>query len=195
MTLKEGYIYHIFNQGNNRRRIFFSDNNYFYFLEKAKRHMLPYGSIIAYCLMPNHFHFMLYVSRLNVQALGRGKKQINRTINRSIGTMLSSYCQALNKERNYSGSIFRASTKAISVNDPDAMRDGLNPRMKGIYDLVPKWQYPEVCFNYIHLNPVRSNLVKKPYEWEFSSARAYHFNNYDPLVDKQLAKEYIDYKN
>ena len=194
MRLKEGYIYHVFNQGNNKRRVFFCDNNYVYFLEKARKHILPYASIIAYCLMPNHFHFMIYIHRLNIDTVSRSKRLISRSLNSSIGTMLSSYSQGLNKQRNNSGSVFRPKTKAIAVNDYESRFDGLKSLMRGIYDHVPEWQYPEVCFNYIHLNPVRSNLVSRPHEWFFSSARAYHFHDPDPLVDKHLAKEFINWK-
>ena len=55
MKFEPHTIYHIFNQGNNRQPIFFQERNYYFFLEKMKTHLLPYGDIIAYCLMPNHF--------------------------------------------------------------------------------------------------------------------------------------------
>jgi putative transposase len=33
---------------------------------------------------------------------------------------------------------------------------------------IPEYQYPQVCFNYIHQNPVKAMLVKKPEDWEVS---------------------------
>lgn len=54
MHFEKEYIYHIFNQRNNRRKIFFEKKNYFYFLEKIKIYILPYADIFAWCLMPNH---------------------------------------------------------------------------------------------------------------------------------------------
>jgi len=62
MHFEIGHIYHINNQGNNRQRIFFKRENYLFFLEKIKNHVLPYADILAYCLMPNHFHLMVYVN-------------------------------------------------------------------------------------------------------------------------------------
>jgi len=62
MLFESGHIYHIYNQGNNRQRIFFKRENYLFFLEKIKNHVLPYADILAYCLMPNHFHLMGYVN-------------------------------------------------------------------------------------------------------------------------------------
>jgi putative transposase len=61
MKLEKGYLYHIYNQGNNRRRIFFTRSNYVFFKEKLRTHITPYADIIAWCLLPNHFHLMVYV--------------------------------------------------------------------------------------------------------------------------------------
>jgi len=61
MVLKEGNIYHVFNQGNNRENIFFSRENYLYFLSKINIYIKPHADILAWCLMPNHFHLMLYI--------------------------------------------------------------------------------------------------------------------------------------
>jgi len=61
MFFEEGNLYHIFNQGNNREKIFFSRDNYIFFLEKIKKYIIPHADIIAWCLMPNHFHLMVYV--------------------------------------------------------------------------------------------------------------------------------------
>jgi putative transposase len=52
-----GY-YHVYNRGNNRAPIFFQRENYLYFLQAMKRHLLPGADILAYCLMPTHYHLM-----------------------------------------------------------------------------------------------------------------------------------------
>ncbi len=61
MILEELKLYHIYNQGNNRQKIFFRQENYLFFLKKIKIHILPHADILAWCLMPNHFHLMVYV--------------------------------------------------------------------------------------------------------------------------------------
>ena len=67
MNFETGNLYHIYNQGNNRQKIFFSRENYLFFLNKIKNHILPHADIVAWCLMPNHFHLMVYVHDLEIE--------------------------------------------------------------------------------------------------------------------------------
>lgn len=55
------YCYHIINRANARMPIFFEEQDYILFekvLEEAKEKCDM--RILAYCLMPNHFHIVLY---------------------------------------------------------------------------------------------------------------------------------------
>ena len=65
MEFEVGHLYHIYNQGNNRRKVFFVRDNYLFFLNKMKHHLLPYADILAWCLMPNHFHIMAHVAAMS----------------------------------------------------------------------------------------------------------------------------------
>ena len=56
MKIHEPGIYHIYNRGNNKQRIFFQKENYLYFLRKCHQYIKPVSNIFAWCLMPNHFH-------------------------------------------------------------------------------------------------------------------------------------------
>jgi len=56
----EGGLYHVITRGNNRRRIFDSDDDYIKLLrlmesQKARRPFYLY----SYCLMPNHIHLLV----------------------------------------------------------------------------------------------------------------------------------------
>ncbi len=56
-----GYAYHVLNRGNGRMRIFRGDHDYAAFeriLEEAVERE-PDMRLIAYCLMPNHWHMVL----------------------------------------------------------------------------------------------------------------------------------------
>ncbi|RLD53651.1 MAG: hypothetical protein DRJ05_16095 [Bacteroidetes bacterium] len=201
MNFEEGYIYHIYNQGNNRRKIFLDGENYFFFLRKIKTHILPYADILAWCLMPNHFHFMVLVNEVELpiaksQGLTSSQALTVRTFNYSIGIMLRSYTRAFNIQNGFSGKLFREKTKAECVNCPD----GITPPFfvkNGITHINitnHEKQYPQICFDYIHQNPVKAGLVKHVTYWEFSSTQDYAGIRDGKLVNRVVAQEYVDPK-
>src|SRR4030043_83087 len=52
--------YHIVQRGNNRNPIFFSDEDYLFFLEVLREAKIKYPCLIySYCLMANHFHLLV----------------------------------------------------------------------------------------------------------------------------------------
>jgi putative transposase len=65
MQFEPNNIYHIYNRGNNSQRIFFTRDNYLFFLKKLQTYITPFADILAWCLMPNHFHLMVYVNRIS----------------------------------------------------------------------------------------------------------------------------------
>jgi len=57
-----GYVYHVLNRGNGRRKIFYKDRDYDAFeriLDEALEHV-PGMRLLAYVLMPNHWHLVLW---------------------------------------------------------------------------------------------------------------------------------------
>ncbi len=191
MNFETGHIYHIYNQGNNRGKIFFIRENYFFFLEKIKTHILPYAEVLAYCLMPNHFHLMIYVSDSFTlsEAITKGKV---KTLNDLIGVMLRSYTRAINKQENRSGSLFKLHTKAECLTKAvDVTPSFFDTSCGTIINIPnPEKEYPKVCFNYIHNNPVKAGLVDNPGDWEFSSYKAYYGSGEATLINIARAKEF-----
>jgi len=148
MEIKADNQYHIYNRGNNRETIFITEANYFYFKNKIQKHISPYADILAYCLMPNHFHIQLLTS------IDFDK---NKFIN-SYRIMLSSYTRAINRQCKRVGSLFQQNSKCIDLfktSDHD---------------------YPFICFNYIHKNPIKGKLIDKLEDWQFSSFNEYYQN-------------------
>lgn len=180
MHFESGGIYHIYNQGNNRQTIFYNRENYLFFLRKIKSHIQPYGNILAWCLMPNHFHLMMEVDSVAIDVTSPGVGETlshpdtmirTRTLNDSIGILLRSYTRALNIQEHRTGSLFREETKAICLNEINGISADwvISFAVTFMNVQIPEYQYPQVCFNYIHANPVKAGLVKMPEDWEFSS--------------------------
>src|ERR1700687_2120230 len=56
-----GIVYHALNRGNARRQIFFKDGDYQAFLKAlGNAHKKVPVPVLAYCLMPNHFHLVVW---------------------------------------------------------------------------------------------------------------------------------------
>ncbi len=53
--------YHIYNHAVGQDRFFRTAENYFFFMQKMIEWILPVTDILAYCLIPNHFHFCLRI--------------------------------------------------------------------------------------------------------------------------------------
>ena len=197
MQFEAGHIYHIYNQGNNRQPIFFERKHYLFFLQKMRAYLLPHGDILAYCLMPNHFHVMV-----EVKSTGSGGATWSRTptsmasspsdsLNKSIGILLASYTRAINKQQNRSGSLFRSKTKAECITKPEGITPSFYTTSVGtiINTHHIETHYPQVCFNYIHQNPVRAGFVNQAVDWEFSSCRDVHGMRHGTLIAKERISE------
>jgi len=212
MNFESGNLYHIYNQGNNRQQLFFSRENYLFFLKKIKKHILPHADILAWCLMPNHFHLMIYVKDVEIEVSSDnsntdiGSTTLSRAtnnnpptkneraaskkqnLNKSIAILLTSYTRAINIQENRSGALFKPHTKAECLTQVQ----GITPSFFGsqINVRIPEKEYPQVCFNYIHQNPVNAKLVKRPEEWEFSSYSDYCGKRNGKLINKIRAAEF-----
>lgn len=204
MQFKPNTIYHIYNQGNNRQKIFYKDDNYIYFLRKMRQHLLPHVEFLAYCLMPNHFHFLVYTkesaclpysgtkwtgdSKSPVHSNTKSPNEKQQNLHHAIKILLSSYTRAINKQEDTSGSLFRGKTKA-----KNGIIDGfvtVNGKNKNLF-FRPDNHYSRVCFEYIHENPVEAKLCSEQVDWRYSSAIDYAGLRNGTLCNQELAKKLI----
>jgi putative transposase len=94
-------LYHIFNRGNQQQQIFFTDHNCIYFLKKIKKTFYGDIDLIAFCLMPNHFHLMV----------STGVNFNYDSFSKRLAVMLRSYTRGLQRQENFVGSLFQQNTK------------------------------------------------------------------------------------
>lgn len=173
MRYQINHIYHIYNRGNNRQRLFFTRDNYLFFLGKIRKFLLPHCDIISYCLMPNHFHFIIRTNENSIKTITIKDEQKN-VISEALRYILNTYSLAINKQEGRTGSLFTQNTK--------------------VKDLTPApvdWEYAVACFHYIHQNPYVASLVTKMEDWEFSSFRDYQRLRNGTLCNQPVAKEVL----
>ncbi len=101
-----GALYHVTARGDRRESIFADDVDRQAFLSTVAHGLERFGAMaLAYCLMDNHYHFVIYTRQANLSALMR---HIN-----GVTT------QAQNRRHRSSGHLFQGRFKAILV-DQDA---------------------------------------------------------------------------
>ena len=105
-------LYHIYNQGNNQETIFKTRENYLRFLQKFRFLVSPNCEVLAYCLMPNHFHFLIQATEKSLDSIQLGTVASNKLSN-GFSLLLSEYANEYNKMYYRSGSLFRQKTKVI----------------------------------------------------------------------------------
>jgi putative transposase len=172
MQFQKDSLYHIYNRGNDKQQIFFSDNNYQFFLEKMQRYVQPNCDILAWCLMPNHFHMLIRANELTCELSKTVPLPVFKLAD-NLGLLLSSYTKAINKQQATSGSLFQQRTKSKLVADDT-----------GNYSLT--------AFHYIHQNPLKAGLVERLENWRFSSFREYAGLKKGGICNKELAIELLN---
>lgn len=119
-----GGYYHVYNRGDNRENIFLDEQDYFNFIKRLKivlglmlipdaghRNALRLSTlppntftILAYCFMPNHFHFLI-------------KQEGSIKISQLITRVCTSYAKYFNSKYKRVGNLFQDTFKAKSVVD------------------------------------------------------------------------------
>ncbi len=154
IPLESGYYYHIYNHANGNDLLFQNENNYPFFLKKYQQHISPVAYTLAYCLMPNHFHFLIRIKEDDdlVKAFPEyktwEKDQQNNLLSKRFSNLFSSYTQSYNKMYKRRGSLFIKNFKRKKITSE---------------------QYLKQAITYIHLNPVHHGFVDRAKDWEFSS--------------------------
>jgi len=126
--------YHAYNRGCNRERLFVNDENYLFLLKRAKSYLLDYRlSVIAYCLMPNHYHFLC-------------RPEEDDSLSRYIQRLFNSYTQAFNEQQGRSGTLFEGRYKSILVDTDESVIHlcryiHLNPVRAGLVNDPSQWPY------------------------------------------------------
>ena len=174
MHFEKDKTYHIYNRSNNM--VFYNERNYLFFLSKVKKQITPIADILAWCLMPNHFHFLLVANEKSYESINESHRPNVQLLSKNIGAILSSYTKAINKEKGRKGKLFSHNTKAKCLND-----------------VGNNYNYAATCFYYIHQNPLTAKLCNNLNEWKFSSYSDYAGLRNGTMVNKKLAFEIINY--
>jgi len=141
-ALQPDTYYHIYQRGNNRQAIFFEAENYRYFLTLYIKYIVPIATTFAYCLLPNHVHFLIKTCDFfeKSHAYGPPSEQFRR--------LFIAYTKAMNKRYQRTGTLFenRFGRKVVDS-------DG----------------YFTTLIRYIHHNPQTHGIVSNFKDWPYTS--------------------------
>jgi REP element-mobilizing transposase RayT len=148
--------YHIYNRGINSCNLFNETGNYEHFLRLYEKYILPIADTFAYCLMPNHFHFLVKIKEekevFNNENLSGYKRpdrfNIPNRPSKQFSNLFNAYTKSFNKRYNRTGSLFQRPFKRI---------------------LVENESYLKYLLYYIHYNPVKHGFVEDMIEYPWSS--------------------------
>ena len=153
--LELGEYFHIYNRGNNHELLFIEHENYRYFLKLFAKHLNPILHLYAYCLLPNHFHFLIKIKEFDEipDFKNSGKKyddysQIEKYLSQQFSNFLNAYSKSFNSYFKRRGSLFQERFGRIKIDSEE---------------------YFSQLVQYIHLNPVKHGNTNRFDNYPYSS--------------------------
>ena len=141
----EGALYYVTCQGNQRGRIFLSEEDYRGFMDILSKYKEQYRfKLYAYALLPDHFHLLM--------ELPAPKEEGVSPISEAMRDINSSYTKYFNRAHARTGHLFKQRYKSA---------------------LVEKEQYLFMTTVYIHQNPKRIKLIDSPTAYPYTSCSFY----------------------
>ncbi len=182
----KGSIFHIYNKTMQTLKLFYKDNDYLWFLQRFGNVLNNYpATIFAYCLMPNHFHFLIRQD---------SEKPLYSLFNHS----LSPYVRHLNYKLKRKGPIFQEKLQHIKIfNEKYLIQLALyihnNPVKAGLVSNPIEWKYS----NYRNFIMKQPDKLTSPETLEIFSE---YLDEYEQMIqeyskwvdDKKENKIFID---
>jgi len=159
-----GLCYHVINRGNARATVFHDPKDYraFLVLMKLASERIPMR-ILAYCLMPNHFHLVLW-------------SHVDGDISRWMHWLLTAQTKRHHRIRGTSGRIWQGRFKAFCIQQDRHLLTVMryverNPLRANLVESAAHWDWSSIGNNGPDLSLIAEGPVAKPDNWlEFVDA-------------------------
>ena len=134
----EGGTYHVYNRTNNKEPLFKDEEDHLSFLSIYNHFLNPLCLTYAYCLIPNHFHFLIqlkskkelleYLEQIPQETLAKTERNYIKCQNedslhllfgKTLSRMFGSYTHYYNRTYKRKGNLFNRRVKRRFVFDDD----------------------------------------------------------------------------
>jgi putative transposase len=130
-----GYCYHVLNRGNARQRVFHKDADFAAFVDlfDAAGHRACPMRILAYCLMPNHFHLVL-------------RPHADGDVSRWMQWLQTTHVRRYHQHHHASGHVWQGRFKAFPIQEDEHLLAVLryverNPLRAGLVSKAIDWPW------------------------------------------------------
>ena len=175
MNFECGHFFHLYTRANAKEdKLFFERENYLYFIRQYNKYLSPIFIMICYCLIPNHYHFLIkvrnrkkifeYQKKQNYKHTGNELK-LNEFFIRQIINFHISFSNAINKKYHRRGSLFQE-----------------KPKSKHVLEI----NYLFRLARYIQRNNLKHRVADNLEDWEFSSFPDYANLRKGTIPDKRF---------
>ena len=183
VLLEEDQIYHIYNRGVNKGKIFFSENGYDFFVYKMAFHFRETSSVIAYCLMPNHFHILVQVKK-------------SEFVRKSLQPFLIAYTLSVNKDQGRIGPLFQGRYQANLINDDAYLLDcvkyiHLNPVKGGLVKTPKAWKYSSY---HEFISPNHRSFIESSFIMRFFENLREFISFSESEIEEDKTTRFFDYE-
>ncbi len=181
VPLYEGNLYHIYNRGNGKEKIFFSEENYYYFLRRYEKYICNYVDTFAYCLLPNHFHLLIRIKNVDPE-----------TVSGNFRKFFISYSMSVNEREKRRGNLFQRGFKRKLIENERYFYTAVyyihyNPVHHNIVKDLKKYKFS----SYNNLISNDKTILCRDEVMEWFGGRGNFIDYHSQTKDRNFSNEYL----
>ena len=175
---QENSFYHVYNRAVGSDLLFRDKSDYHKFLTKADKYFGPHWDFLSYCLVPNHFHFVIRVNPIELDYLRREATAtalkllreeitLDQYFSAKAANFFSGFALSYNRRYNRKGALFKEGVKRVRMNN------------------VPR-VLSRIAYN--HHNVIHHNLGNDYASYRYTSYNAY-LSDFPTKIARDLGLE------
>lgn len=161
--LSTNEIYHVYNRGVDKRDLFNQEKDYLRFIRCFSLFKNPFVNILAFCLMPNHFHLLL-------------EQCVEDGITKFLHKLCTSHAMYFNLSYDRNGALFEPKFKAKHIHN------------ESYYSQISKYIHLNPLDLFIGLSCRNKYDLLLNYPW--SSLPAYLGQKHPDFLDTRIIDEF-----